>query len=315
MALESVIDRVAYLTFRVVPVIALAVFFSNLLIQYGIIKKLDFVVSPLTRGARLPRGSGAVIVTSLASGTASYSIMANFYHQGKMGASQVIVTSIMSTFFQVVHHFFTYYLPVVVPILGFFTGMLYASIKVAIGLAMTLSAVLIGRAFLPLPQGRLFGGGEEEEKGHRDKLEESLGSSFKTLKMILPRLYIIYIAVALLLAGGYLQSLGDFAEPLAGVFHLPGEAVTIIALQAFDATSGFVLAGALLNSGGLSPSQTITALLLGTLITLSMTYAKHSLPSKIAFFGTRLGTRIALYNLLLQLFFTLIALIMVVTLL
>jgi len=87
--------------------------------------------------------------------------------------------------------------------------------------------------------------------------------------------------------------------------------MTIIALQLLDATSGVVLAGALLQDGTLTSTQTITALLLGTVVTLSLTYAKHSLPSKIAFFGPRLGTKIALYNLVLHLSFTLAALVFI----
>ncbi len=314
MGLEQEITaRIIYLTVKIVPVIVTAVFLSNLLIEYGTIKRLDFLVRPLTQGANLPRGSGAVIITSLASGTASYSMMANHHQRKEMDDTQVIVTSIMNTFFQYIHHLFTYWLPVVVPLLGLFTGLLYSMIKLSIGLAMTLSAVVIGRIFIRDSKKGLL----SEEKDHAGeptslKVRHAVEGTTKTLKMILPRLYLVYIAVVVFLATGYLEGFGELAEPLARLFDLPGEAITIIALQAFDATSGYVLTGALLQSGALNPFQAITALLLGTMITLSMTYAKHSLPSKIAFFGPRLGTKIAVYNLVLNMSFTLIALVVMV---
>lgn len=317
MTVEALLqEKLTYLTLKVVPIIALAVLISNLLVEFGLIRRLDFLVHPLVAGARLPRGSGTVIITSLASGTASYSMMANFHKLGKLRETEVIVASIMSSFFQVIHHFFTYYLPVVVPLLGLTTGLLYASIKVAVGLAMTLSAVLIGRIFLrPSGQGLFSPEESRTKRSRRQKAEKALTASLGTLRAILPRLYLVYIAVVFFLATGYLERLGGLAEPLVSVFALPGEAVSIIAVQLFDATSGFVLAGALLQSGELRSFQAVTALLLGTMITLSITYAKHSLPSKVAFFGARLGTRVAAYNLFLQLFFTLLALAVILALL
>ena len=112
------------------------------------------------------------------------------------------------------------------------------------------------------------------------------------------------------MATSYIDRIGNLAEPLAHTIGLPGEAITIIAIQLIDVTSGYVLAGALLQNGVLTPFQTVIALLLGTMVTLSMTYAKHSLPTKIVFFGARLGTKVAFYNLVLNLFLSLIALVM-----
>jgi hypothetical protein len=309
---EEIIQRLIYLSLKVVPLIVAAVFFSNLLMEFGIIKRLDFLVRPLIRASNLPEGSGAIIITSMGSATASYAMLANHHQRGEMDENQVIVTSIMNTFFMTVHHFFSYYVPVVIPLLGLYTGLLYGGIKMAIGGAMTLSAVVIGRVYLKGTSNGPLGKEKDHQKETKaQKVRHAAGGTVKTLKMILPRLYIVYILAVFLLAAGYLGNMGDFAEPLARLFGLPGEAMTIIALQLLDATSGFVLAGALLQDGTLTSTQTITALLLGTVVTLSLTYAKHSLPSKIAFFGPRLGTKIALYNLVLHLSFTLAALVFI----
>lgn len=311
--IEDIAARIIYLTIKIVPVIIIAVFFSNILIEYGVIKRLDFLVRPLIREGNLPRGSGLVIITSLASGTASYSMMASYYERKEMNDTQIIVTSIMNTFFQYIHHLFTYWLPVVVPLLGLFTGLLYCAIKLSIGLAMTLSGVILGKIFIkPHERGTLSEKKSHTKEPNSKKIRYAAKGTLKTLKTILPRLYLIYTAAMIFLATGYIERLGNIAEPLANTLNLPGEAISIIALQAFDATSGYVLAGALLQSGELNSFQAITALLLGTMITLSMTYAKHSLPSKIAFFGAKLGTKIAIYNLILNLSFTLVALVSIV---
>jgi hypothetical protein len=305
---QEIISRVTYLTVKVVPVIIIAVFLSNLLREYGVIKKLDFLVRPLIRGANLPDGSGAFLVTSLASGTASYSMLGDHHKNGELDDTQVIVISIMNTFFHHIHHFFTYWVPVAIPLLGLRTGLMYVALRMTIGLAMTLSAVVIGRIFIKKKSELLSEGKDHSLESNATKINHSLKGTKKTLKSILPRLYIVYIAAVAFLAAGYLESIGNVAEPLAHIFGLPGEAITIIAIQLVDVTSGYVIAGALLQNGTLNSFQAVIALLLGTMITLSMTYAKHSLPTKIVFFGARLGTKVAVYNLILNLSLSLIAL-------
>ncbi len=41
---------------------------------------------------------------------------------------------------------------------------------------------------------------------------------------------------------------------------------------------------------------------------MSVMYARHSMPSKITYFGARMGTKIAFYNLIVDLAFTSIVL-------
>lgn len=309
---EEIISRVIYLTVKIVPIIVIAVFFANLLSEYGVIKRLDFLVKPLIRGANLPDGSGAVIVTSLASGTASYSMLGNHHQKGELDDTQVIVISIMNTFFHHIHHFFTYWVPVAIPLLGLYTGLMYVMIRMSIGLIMTLSAVAIGRVFIKTTKKTISGSEDHSSETNSVKIRHAVEGTMKTLKLIIPRLYLVYTAAVIFLATGYLERFGEMAEPLAHVFGLPGEAITIIAVQLIDVTSGYVMTGALLQSGALNSFQAVTALLLGTMITLSMTYAKHSLPSKIVFFGPKLGTKIAFYNLVLNMSLTLIALALMV---
>ena len=305
---QEIISRVTYLTFKIVPVIIIAVFLSNLLQEYGVIRKLDFLVRPLIRGANLPEGSGAFLVTSLASGTASYSMLGDHRQKGELDDTKVIVISIMNTFFHHIHHFFTYWVPVAIPLLGLRTGLMYVSLRMTIGLLMTLSAVVIGRVFIKKSDGVLSAWEGHSGEGNSVKVNHAVSGTKKTLSVILPRLYIVYIIAVAFLATGYMDSIGDAAEPLAHVFGLPGEAITIIAIQLVDVTSGYVVAGALLQNGTLNSFQAVITLLLGTMITLSMTYAKHSLPTKIVFFGARLGTKVAVYNLVLNISLSLVAL-------
>lgn len=107
---------------------------------------------------------------------------------------------------------------------------------------------------------------------------------------------------------GWLGAISGFAEPATGLVGLPGESAIVIATMIFEYTSGVIIAGTLLHKQILTPVQTVGALLLGGIISMSVMYVRHSLPSKITYFGARMGTKIAFYNLIVDLAFTSIVL-------
>jgi len=67
-----------------------------------------------------------------------------------------------------------------------------------------------------------------------------------------------------------------------------------------DPTSSYIVASSFLNEGILNEIETILALLFSSLFTMSAAVFRHSLPSKVAYFGVKLGTKIALYSFLLN---------------
>lgn len=306
------IARYTYLLVKVVPLLIIGVSLANVLGEFGVAGRLGFLVRPLTHRANLPDEAADAITTCIVSVHAGYAMLADYYKRGILGEAETLIATFMNTFFNVIHLTIIYYVPVVVPLVGVATATIYVGARLCIALAITLTAVLLGYVFLPRRTTYTRTSQEEDDdRSREERVKDGVRGAWGTIKKILPRLFIVYTLVALLVATGYLDQLSGVARPATSLSELPWEVAPIIATQILDPTSGFVLAGALLQENQLPAEIVAGALLLGNLLSLSVTYVKQSVPTRIAYFGTRMGLKVALYNLGLTLAFTAVALVII----
>jgi len=133
----------------------------------------------------------------------------------------------------------------------------------------------------------------------KELAKRGVEKSLKVLKKILPRLILVYTLTAVLLSYGFFKPLESFR-----IFNLPGQASAIVAAGVADTTAGFAAAGSLLSSHVITPVQAVSALLLTSIISMSVIFVRHSLPGRIAYFGVRLGFKIAAISSLLNILYT-----------
>ena len=305
----AVISQLINLCIRVVPLLVIGIIGASALSELGLTRHFAFLARPLTRNGNLPDEAGVAITTCIASSSAGYAMLAGFYERGKLNERQVIVTTLMNSFFGSISHMIQYHIPVVLPILGMTAGLLYLGTRIGIALGITLFSVLLGRVFLEKPETWRFSPDEEDTRSNKEKVSQGVKASIPILLKVLPRLFIVYLIVITIMQLGWLDFISGIAEPTTGLVGLPGESAMVIATQIFEYTSGIIIAGTLLHKQILTPVQTVCALLLGGIISMSVMYVRHSLPSKIAYFGAKMGTKIAFYNLIVDLAFTSIVLV------
>lgn len=306
--IDAAISQLISLCIRVLPLLIMGIIGANVLSELGLSRRFAFLVRPLTRNGNLPDEAGVAITTCMASTSAGYAMLAGFYERGELNERQVIVTTLMKSFFGSISHMIQYRIPVILPILGMSAGVLYLGARMGIALGITLFSVLLGRVFLEKPEKWRFSPDDEDTKSNKEKALQGVKKSLPILSKVIPRLFIVYLVVIIMMQLGWLDAISGFAEPATGLVGLPGESAIVIATLIFEYTSGVIIAGTLLHKQILTPVQTVGALLLGGIISLSVMYVRHSLPSKIAYFGAEMGTKIAFYNLIVDLAFTSIVL-------
>lgn len=289
---------------NIILILVIAIAAANILNEFGITKRMAFTIRPLIRFSRLPEEAGASIITFVASGSAGSAMLASFHERGMVDERETIIASIISNFFSFLNHALIYYLPIVVPILGLTAGMLYVGSRFAISLSVTLVAATIGH-FLLKSRGGKVKGDEDDTRTAKQKVVDGLKHAANVLKKILPRLVAIYLVTTAAIHMGWFDVF-DAIEP--ALMGLPGEASAIIAIGFADTTSAVIFAGSLLNEGMLTAVEVVAALLLTSIVSMSVVLFRHSLPGKIVYFGAKLGTKIAIYNAILNLFFTILAL-------
>ena len=314
----SVLIRLEYLFTHIIPVLVIAITLANILSELGVIDRISWVIRPLVRFANLSPESGLAVITYVASGNAGSAMLAGFYENGVISERETIIASFVSSFFSFLNHVFVYFIPVVIPLLGLQAGLLYISARMFISLCVTITAAVAGHFMLSSPNVRSrthsqnrsqadSSSSEDSRKSRNgktgekraEKVRKGVKRSAKVLKKILPRLIVVYAVTAVLIAYNAFKPLENFR-----ILSLPGQASAIVAAGIADTTSGFAAAGSLLASHVITPVQAVAALLLTSIVSMSVIFVRHSLPGRIAYFGFRLGLKIALISSALNIFYT-----------
>ena len=315
----TVLPTVATRVVKIALFIAVGVSLAHLLVAFGLVAKIALFSKYLTRPANLPDEVGSAIVTTAASTTAGYGMLAEFRESGRLSDRATLVAVTINTFFGFVQHIFTFYAPVLIPILGLHVGLMYVGARALIALGITLVGVLAGAVLLSGERAsqsvvEADGGAESGAAAseptvtadHPDtiegKLRESARKGYEKTRDILPRLAVIYTAVALLTANVDITRATAAADPLADLVGLPVAAVPVIAVFALDTTNGALVIAPLIP-GTFTPEQAVATMLVGGIVSFAVSTFKRSIPFQYGIWGAEFGSKVVAVNTALKVVF------------
>ncbi|MFB6089643.1 MAG: nucleoside recognition protein [Halobellus sp.] len=326
-AVWPVLVEVAPRVARIAVFIGVGVFLANVAVGFGLVERIAAFSKHLTRPANLPDEVGTAIVTTAASTTAGYGMLADFRESGRLNDVETLVAVTMNTFFGFVQHIFTYYAPVLIPILGLEVGLLYVGARAAIALGITIAGVLAGAVLLSGKSGRspadapdtaaADGGdesdGESDPAAEADPTVEDDGSpaevvrtaaekTWPKLKRIVPRLAVVYALVTLLVRTQDLRAVTGIAEPLTALLGLPGASLPVIAVFAFDTTAGAATIAPMIG-GTFTPRTAVATMLLGGIVSFAVSTFKRSIPFQYGIWGPAFGSKVIVVNTVLKVVF------------
>jgi hypothetical protein len=324
--LVEVAPRVA----RIAVFIAVGVFLANVAVGFGLVEKIAAFSKYLTRPANLPDEVGTAIVTTAASTTAGYGMLADFRESGRLDDVETLVAVTMNTFFGFVQHIFTFYAPVLIPILGLEVGLLYVGARAAVALGITLAGVLGGAVLLSGarapgapraadPESATDGGlATDGATAERDDLTTAADiddtepplevlrtageKTWPKLKRLVPRLAIVYVLVTLLVRTQDLESATAVAEPLTTLLGLPAASLFVVGVFAFDTTTGAATIAPMIGST-FTPRTAVATMLLGGIISFAVSTFKRSIPFQYGIWGPKFGSKVILVNTALKIVF------------
>ncbi|SFR33170.1 nucleoside recognition protein [Halogeometricum limi] len=315
--LVEVLPRVA----RIAALVAVGVFAANLAVGFGLVTYVAGLSRYLTRPANLPDEVGTAILTTAASTTAGYGMLAEFRESGALDDRATLVAVTINTFFGFVQHIFTFYLPVLIPILGLRVGLLYVGARAAIALAITLTGVLAGAALLSDrtaatgttdvsvdADGDDASAFDDDAETTRDVVRGAAAKTWPKLWRLVPRLAVVYVLVTLLVRTTDLQSATDVAEPLTSLLGLPGAAVPVVAVFAFDTTVGAATIAPLVGEV-FTPRTAVATMLVGGIVSFAVSTFKRSIPFQYGIWGAQFGSKVVVVNTALKVVFIGLALV------
>ncbi|KTG07863.1 nucleoside recognition protein [Haloprofundus marisrubri] len=288
--------------------IGVGVFLANLAVAFGAVRYITVLAYPLTKPANLPREVGTAILTTTASTTAGYGMLAEFRDSGMLDDRATLVAVTINTFFGFVQHIFTFYAPVLIPILGLRVGLMYVGARAAIALGITLAGILGGALLLsernvnPTAVPDDIDAPDRDTQPTGEKLRGAATSTWKKLRRIVPRLAVVYALVTLLVETNTLQALTSVADPLATLVGLPGAAVPVIAVFAFDTTTGAVTIAPQIGTV-FTPRQAVATMLVGGIVSFAVSTFKRSIPFQYGIWGASFGSKVVAINTALKVVF------------
>jgi hypothetical protein len=307
--------------FRIGVLIAIGVFLANLAVSFGLVDRVASLSQYLTEPANLPTEVGTAILATTASPTAGYGMLAEYRESGVLDDRATLVAVTINTFFGFAQHIFTFYAPVLIPILGLEVGLLYVGFRAAIALAITLVGILAGHLLLSGGNVHTGAAGDVEEPDGLDgdnegeagpttargKVREALVGTADKLRSILPRLLLVYTAVVVLVARYDLTQMTAVAEPLTGLVGLPGAAAPVIAVFAVDTTNGALFIAPFVERGVFTPRQAVATMLIGGIVSFAVTTFKRSIPFQYGIWGAEFGSKVVAVNTALKVVFIALA--------
>ncbi|MFC6952277.1 nucleoside recognition protein [Halorubellus litoreus] len=342
VVLGQVLPRVVTVT----ALIAVGVTLANLAVEFGVVDRVRGLAEPLTEQANLPAEAGVAVVTTAASPTAGYGMLATLRDSGTLDDRATLVAVTINTFFGFVQHIFTFYVPVLIPILGLEVGLMYVGARAAISLAITLTGVLAGALFLSpanvnpdATPADLRGDDADDDVasdgGHadandadadandadaddaddpeslRDRASEAFESTKSTLRRVVPRLLVVYslVLVAVERYPEVFDAVTGVADPLTSLLGLPGAAAGVVAVFAVDTTSGaFFIAPLIGPDGPFTPRTAVATMLVGGIVSFAVSTFKRSIPFQYGIWGASFGSKVVALNTALKVVFIGIAL-------
>ncbi|MEF8840236.1 MAG: nucleoside recognition protein [Haloarculaceae archaeon] len=294
--------------------IAVGVSLANLLVAFGLVERIATLSRYLTRPANLPEEVGSAILTTAASTTAGYGMLAEFRESGTLDDRATLVAVTVNTFFGFVQHIFTFYAPVLIPILGLEVGLTYVGARAGVSLAITLTGLLAGALLLTernvdreaartveADGGAKTGtDGETAPETPRGKLRESVEKGLSKTRDIVPRLVVIYLAVTLLTSYYDLAEITSVADPLAAATGLPSAVVPVIAVYTLDTTNGALVLAPLVEDGVFTTRTAVATMLLGGIVSFAVSTFKRSIPFQYGIWGAEFGSKVVIVNTTLK---------------
>ena len=269
-----------------VPIIALASYLVSYSINRGMMEKIALKIEPILSRLNLDQITVTSVAVCFISPTAAYSMLSQALKERKIDEREVIAASFLNSFPATFSHIYTFFLPFVIPILGW-AGVLYTIIRLLVALLKSLIGLVLAS---------IWKRDEDFRRELKHRRVNPLRSTLENLKRVVPMMAVTYFIVSLLSEHGFFESV----RHILNFLPFDPNVLTISAIEFINVRAAVVVSAGMLRSGVLTPKWIVIGLILGNVITLSTRFVKHSLPLHLSLFG-RLGIKIVLLNAIVTL--------------
>ncbi|GAB6147136.1 hypothetical protein [Desulfocicer niacini] len=292
---------------QVLPAMCIGLFGVEILVQLGLMRKLESVGKPLARISHLPPQSVPAFLTAIGSLAAANVMLSRHYAENLITDKELILGSVFNT---VPLHFketLTYQLPVILPLLGARLCLIYIATFWLAGFLKLGFVVYQGRR-MPVRSDVVdqdTSGSAGTDGGFGRKIVLATVQAFRVrwrlFRKMAVLLSVVTFVVQLLVHVGALNALELLIGPTTDAFGLPSAVVAPVSIYILSPMVGIGAMSTLLQQHIVTEYQAIVALLVGGFIMVPVTRLRGTLPRYVSILGWRHGTRVIYITTVLSL--------------
>ncbi len=252
--------------------------------------------APVLRWGHMSAESGVSFTASFFSGIMANTMLMTFFQEGKISRREMKVAYLFNSGLPtyLLHLPTTFF--IILPLTKQ-AGLIYLGLTLTAALLRSAALLAYGRWRLPPAAGR-SGELAAPAPAPKERLLQEIWQKFsrrftRVIFYTLPIYFLIFAANDY----GLFRWLRHAATNHVAVEFLPVEAASVVIFSvATEFTSGMAAAGAFLQAGALTVSQTVMALVLGNIVATPIRALRHQLPSHMGIFAPKLGTELLLLS-------------------
>ncbi|WP_202319490.1 nucleoside recognition domain-containing protein [Archaeoglobus neptunius] len=273
--IEEALRSTTFFLARTLPVVAVAIYAVSYSIKRGYLERLSQLIRPRLGRLGLSEIAAVSFAVCFVSPTASYSVLSQAWREKKLDEKEIIAISFLNSFPSVFSHLYTFFVPFVIPVLGF-AGVVYTLTRFGVAFIKSMVGLLLSRKW---------------KNGRMDaEVDFKPISPHQNIFRIALIMAVTYFAVVLASQGGVF----DKIVSLLSFLPISPRVLAIAGVEFFNVRSAVVLAAGFMDAG-LNWRWAVIGLILGNVISFSARAVKHSLPMHVSLFG-RFGVKIVLFN-------------------
>ena len=274
-------------------------FFACAACKWQWVLKLGFIFEPLVKLCKLPRCCSFYFLMCLVNLSSSLPTLSGFYKKGLVSNDKQVIAAVLTAGLPIMLWYVVFLTgPLVIGLFGIKNGIYFLVVWTSIGLVQTAIGVTYSRIKLSEPAqeqdceygGYSYVGGDFKTK-ITDAFKESLKMAVKVLRILAPVIFILYVITNSEEVMSYVTA---GLQPIASIFPLDSEEALLISLTAavnlipaLSITPQFIV-------DGLPLIEAFMAIIVGMFMFNLFDVFHSFIPFNVAFFGRKLGMKVAI---------------------
>jgi hypothetical protein len=284
-----------------IPPMFIGFFIAAVIRGSAFFRYLSLPTVRLASAANLPTECSTALTLFLVNSWTALAVLSEMHKKTKtINNNELIITVLVGSIPKIINSTIFYFAPVAISVLGLYAGGLYLCLDISANLFVALIGIFFGRLMLtgnaskPVEDYK-----QDSEKINITKikngLKESLHSSVRIVKILIPTVFITQLIANYLLVKPIIQ---EYSSVL-GSIGFPSSSLIVLFASLVSQSAAIVSSGTLLNGGEVSIKACLMLLFIARILHLGIGFLKGDIPINVSYFGGKIGLKVAVYQYVL----------------